>query len=131
MQQSLPLRLSTCPSFRHNAFHLTISDFHKTLTILCVHPETIIDPAHYHSFLATECVIDAEKLGSSALPVENLTVIGILGDDYFTIPAVWKAICKVLAAQNGYETIYNALKLISDQCGSHLKEIFVVIVSRR
>ena len=49
--------------------------------------ETITAPMTYYSFFTTKYFIDSDRLCSTTLfPTKNLAIIGIVGDNYFSIP---------------------------------------------
>ena len=83
------------------AFHLHISSPHgKTLSVVCLPLELMIDPQNYACRIASRWFMD----GTDPLPRTSVGVsflaIGVLGDDYSTYSRVSKALRKVAAYGN-------------------------------
>lgn len=118
---AIPQHLSARPSraFENSPFHLTISSSseQEVLTILCLQPETIITPESYHSFVMQQCFVNHDTLSSPrVLPLNHMTFISVVTDDFCSTPAVRKARKVVEESQDsGYQTIHNALSIFSNR----------------
>lgn len=88
------------------------------MNIIAVPPQLIVDPIEYNSFLATHRVLRTELLPSPGILSGNdFGIIGVLGPDYATYPAVKAALRTLALLSNEYDvkTGYSRLLSIFEQ----------------
>ena len=95
-----------------NAFQLSFSsECGKTLSLVCVPPELILDPDHFYSWVATRPFVDENTLPPQNAADVMVAVIGVLGD-YATYDRIGKAVSKLAG---GYEILFDCLQIAKDK----------------